>query len=724
MDNRERQLAGIRNGWWLVRAGPRALAAAVTLALTPAAAMAADAVPSSLYARILEVREQSRFVPDKALTQLLKLQAEAVDAPPATQAELLTQLTMANMRAGHSDAALAAADQLIAYGQSLRDNAIIAKGQMVKSFVLFDRADVKAAHQLSFDAEKTAANSSNLALRSQIAVAVGDTYAAQGNFPAALVKLQNGVDMARQVNDDPVILVGALNELVGLYTQMKDYDKASAALEELLTETEKLRSPGRMAAAKITEYGLAIDSGQPKRALRALLQSLDLERKLGAERMMGVTLVNLSDSYLKEHDYPRAAQYATESLRSTQLTNDKSVEATARVNLGQAYLGMGRIAEGKKQYEAGMARYEQENNKPDLQSALREYGEALERSGDLGGAVSAYHRERKLSNELFEKQRRQAVLELQEKYETEKKQRQIQLLSQENQVKGAEIDNRRLQQRVWWLLALVFALASVVVGLLYRKVRHANAQLEVKNLELKAQSTLDPLTSLYNRRHFQDFMRDSPHAGLPVLDKRALHGDDIVGALFLLDVDHFKHINDRHGHAAGDAVLRMIAENLRVVLRETDMIVRWGGEEFLAFLPALPRHGVDEVARRILAGISSQVIRYQDQEISVHVSVGFSPFPLAPAGAPLPWERAVNLVDMALYLAKAHGRNRAYGLRGFHNFQHSSMEQIEQDLEGAWRAGFVDLSVVFGSEQEQRLAELNNVVPLKRAPEPAKTTPH
>ncbi|NVD74908.1 diguanylate cyclase [Duganella sp. BJB1802] len=720
MDNRERQLAGIRNGWWLVHAGPRALAAAVALALTPAAP---HAEPASLYARILEVREQSRFVPDKALTQLLKLRAEAVDAPPATQAELLNQLSVANMRAGHSDAALAAANQLIAYGKSLRDDAIVAKGQMAKGYVLFDRAEVEASHQLSFDAEKTAATSSNLALRSQVAVTVGQTYAEMGNFPAALVKLQNGVDMARQVNDDPVMLVGALNALVTLYTQMKEYDKASAALEELLTETEKLRSPGRMAIAKNTEYGLAIDSGQPKRALRALLQSLDLERKLGAERMIGVTLVNLSDSYLKEHDYPRAAQYANESLRSTQLTNDKSVEATARVNLGQAYLGMGRVAEGKKQYEAGMARYEQENNKPDLQAALREYGEALERVGDLGGAVSAYHRERALSNELFEKQRRQAMLELQEKYETEKKQRQIQLLRQENQVKGAEIDNRRLQQRVWWLLALVFALASVVVGLLYRKVRHANAQLEVKNLELKAQSTLDPLTSLYNRRHFQDFMRERPHADQPP-EKRAPHGDDVVGALFLLDVDHFKHINDRYGHAAGDAVLRMIAENLRVVLRETDMIVRWGGEEFLAFLPAIPRHGVDEVARRILSGISSQVIRYQEHQISVNVSVGFSPYPLAPANEALPWERAVNLIDMALYLAKAHGRNRAYGVRGFNNFQRTSMEQIEQDLEGAWRAGFVELSVVLGGDQEPRPPGHSNVVPLKRpSPEAAQNSP-
>ena len=177
--------------------------------------------------------------------------------------------------------------------------------------------------------------------------------------------------------------------------------------------------------------------------------------------------------------------------------------------------------------------------------------------------------------------------------------------------------------------------------------------------------------------------------------QRAGHGD-AAGALFLLDVDHFKHINDSYGHAAGDAVLRMIAENLRIALRGTDMIVRWGGEEFLAFLPASPRHGPDDIARRILTGIASQGIRYQEHDISVHVSVGFAPFPLVAGDTPLPWERVVNLIDMALYLAKSHGRNRAYGVRGFAHLERTSMEAIEQDLEGAWRGGFVELSVVTG----------------------------
>jgi diguanylate cyclase (GGDEF)-like protein len=696
------------------------LTAAVALAFAPVFPSASAQDTPTLAERILDIREQGRFTPDKALERLQKLQPETVSAAPHIQAEFLTQISATRMRLGRNDIALEAAEQVIAYGKTLHDNVIIAKGMLTKVYVLFAQADIQAAHRLAFEAEKLAMSTSDAPLRVQATITAGQTYAEQGNFPSALVKLQQAVDLARPVTDDPESLLAALNALSKLYTQMKEYDKASASLDELLAETEKIKSPGRMAMAKNTEYGLAIDSGQTKRAMRALLQSLDLERKMGAERMVGITLVNLADINLKQHDYPRAAQYAAESLRSSQATHDKSTEAAARLNLGMAYLGMGRIAEGKKQYETGLQRYELENNKPDLQAAMREYGEALERVGDLPGAVVAYHRERALSNELFEKQRRQAVLELQEKYETEKKQRQIELLSRENQVKGAEIDNRRLQQRVWWLLALVFALASMVVGLLYRKVRHANAQLEVKNMELKAQSTLDPLTSLYNRRHFQDYMRgiNTLAAVKPEHDQRAHHRDDIVGALFLLDVDHFKNINDTYGHAAGDAVLKMIAENLRVVLRETDMIVRWGGEEFLAFLPAIPRHGVDDIARRILNGISSQVIRYQEHSISVNVSVGFSPFPLAPDEMPLPWERAVNLVDMALYLAKAHGRNRAYGVRGFDNFHLTSMEAIEQDLERAWRAGYVDLSVVLGGAPDATPpspSEHSNVVSIKHA---------
>jgi len=654
--------------------------------------------PASLEARLAEIRELNRYIPEKSLNALMKLAPEARSAPVRSKAEYLMQLALARRGSGQLMEAMEVANELLALGREQRDDVALAKGLLTKAYITSRMNELKLSHQLAWEGEKIANTTDDMGLRVQATITSGQSYAEDGNFPAALGKMQAAVALARQYGR-PVQMVMALNALAILYGQMNEHDKGFEALEEAFPIAEKTNSPGRMSTLKDTEYGLAVETNQPQRGLRALLAGLEYERQIGAEAMIATSLVNLSDSYLKQLDYKRALSYGLQALEAGRKLKDASTEATAYLNIGQSYLGMGRMAEGKRNFEAGLAWYEKLGDKPELQEVLMEYGTALERVGDAAGAIKAYHRERLLSNELFEKRRQKATLELQEKYEAEKKQRQIELLSRENQVKSAEIDNRRLQQRVWWLLAVVFALAAVIVGILYRKVRHANAQLKVKNLELKQQSSRDPLTGLYNRRHFQEFMRTHQQ-----VEKRGAgtSGEEIVGALFLLDVDHFKHINDGHGHAAGDAVLKMISEALREILRETDMIVRWGGEEFLAFLPAIPRSGVEEVARRLLTGISAQSIEYQNSKLSVNVSVGFAPFPLVPGEHPLPWERAVNLVDMALYLAKAHGRNRAYGVRGFHNFEQTSMESIEQDLERAWRTGFVDMAIVLGGRQDAK----------------------
>jgi len=711
-------LAGLRESISLRNA--RAPLAALALSLAPIAALILAPAPAwaqtALDDRIADIREHSRFVPDQALLDLQKIEVAARSAPTPTRAEFLSQLSIARMRLGQNDSALQLANELIAYARASKNDAALAKGFLTKGYVKFAMTDLKAAHALAFQAEKLADTTDDMDLRVRATIGAGESWAEEGNYPAALTELQHAVDLARQLGA-PGPLANALNSLTVLHMQMKEYDKGFEVLEEGLAVIEKMQSPGRMAIAKSTEYGLAIETHQSRRALQALLEELELERKLGAKAMIAGTLVNLSDDYLKANDFGKSLRFAQQSLAAADELNDTATAATARVNIGESLLGMGRLGEGKKSFAAGLALYEKAGSKPDLQAILLEYGSALERAGDFAGAVQAYHRERAISNELFEKERQKAVYELQEKYDTEKRERQILLLSRENQVKSAEIANRRLQQRVWWLLAVVFALAAVIVGLLYRKVRHANVQLEVKNLELKQQSSRDPLTALYNRRHFQEFMRSHKQ-----VEKRGAgtSGDDIVGALLLLDVDHFKNVNDQYGHAAGDAVLKMIAENLHILLRETDMIVRWGGEEFLAFLPVIARSGVEEIARRVLHGISAQRVEYQGHSISVNVSIGFAPFPLIPLNLPLPWERAVNLIDMALYLAKAHGRNRAYGVRGFDKFEQTSMEAIEQDLELAWRAGFVELSVVLGGADSPPeplgKAPLSNVVPLKPLP--------
>jgi diguanylate cyclase (GGDEF)-like protein len=401
--------------------------------------------------------------------------------------------------------------------------------------------------------------------------------------------------------------------------------------------------------------------------------------------MATTTLVDLSDCYLKEGRFPEAQAFAVQALDAAMDVRSNNDAATARVNLGQALIGQGRLAEGKRQFEAGLATYEKQGDKPELLAVLREYGGALAHAGDYKGAVDAYDRERRLSREIFAEQRQKALVELQQRYDAQNKQRRIDALREANRAAIAERDHRRAQQRLWWLLAVVFALAAAVVGLLYRKVRRANAELEDKNRQLQRQGALDPLTQLYNRRHFQEVM-ERPGAGT-------------VGALFLLDLDHFKSVNDEHGHAAGDAVLRAVAHTLRQALRETDMIVRWGGAEFLAFLPDVARDGLDDVARRILRGVAAPSAEDGSAAAPVSVSVGFAPFPLALGGVALTWEQAVGLADPALLLAKAHGRNRACGVRAVSDAAPVSIEAIGRDLEQAGRAGWVELAVVQGEAE-------------------------
>ncbi|MDY0962309.1 MULTISPECIES: GGDEF domain-containing protein [Massilia] len=676
---------------------------ALALALCVAAPVAFASGVLPLEQRIAEIRELNRFVPERALPKLEALEAEARNAPLAQRIEFLNQLAMARHGLGHHGQSFTLANELIALGREYDHAGALAKGFLMQGYSAFAQHRPSEAHRLVWEAEKLANTTDDIDLRVRAAISSGESHAEEGNLPSALERLQSAAALARR-QGDPVHVVMALNSLVRLYSQMREPEKGFGLLDEAFAAARKANSPGRMATIRNAEYWLAIDTGQRERALRALQEGLALERSIGATKRIAVSLINLSDFYLKTGAYRQAAGYAEQAVAATRPLNDRKLDATAHLNLGQAYLGTGRLADGKRQIELGMAGYEEIGDKPELQNALVEYGLALERVGDLPGALQAYHRERKISNELFERRRQQAMLDLQEKYEGDKKQRQIELLRSENLIKSTEIDNRRLQQRVWWLLVAVFALTATVVGLLYRKVRHANAQLHEKNRELKQQSVRDPLTGLYNRRHFLEYMRALPATGVEANEQSDEQTSG--GALFLLDVDHFKNINDTYGHAAGDVVLTTIAARLCEILRETDMIVRWGGEEFLAYLPTAPAgtSGLDEVAGRILAGIGATVVDHGGTALSVNVSIGYAPFPLSVGKQNLAWERVVNLVDMALYLAKSHGRNRAYGVRGFADDRLASIDAIEQNLEHAWRAGQVDLSVVMGEREPLKAA--------------------
>lgn len=142
-------------------------------------------------------------------------------------------------------------------------------------------------------------------------------------------------------------------------------------------------------------------------------------------------------------------------------------------------------------------------------------------------------------------------------------------------------------------------------------------------------------------------------------------------------------------------MLVAVAARLRDALRDTDMVVRWGGEEFLVYATARADR-VDDIAARILSSVSARAIVVQDKVVRTTVSMGYMTLPLANSSELLSWDRALGLVDMALYMAKTGGRNRAFGLQRLVHDDPESLAAAERDLENACKQGLVEVQVLYG----------------------------
>jgi diguanylate cyclase (GGDEF)-like protein len=188
----------------------------------------------------------------------------------------------------------------------------------------------------------------------------------------------------------------------------------------------------------------------------------------------------------------------------------------------------------------------------------------------------------------------------------------------------------------WLFLGAFAAAAALLAGVLVRG-RESRRQLRVD-------AAIDGLTSVRNRR--------SAQAGLHrLLDDDAARPGGV--AVLMIDADHFKQVNDRFGHAAGDEALRSVAATIRRCLRSCDIVGRWGGEEFLVALPGTDEAGAEAVAERIRLAVIEDVVDCDGQVVPLTVSIGLA--------VALPGESLASLVaaaDTALYRAKDDGRNR------------------------------------------------------------------
>lgn len=202
-------------------------------------------------------------------------------------------------------------------------------------------------------------------------------------------------------------------------------------------------------------------------------------------------------------------------------------------------------------------------------------------------------------------------------------------------------------------LSMLAMAATLLFGLFFvmpvlRKRQIDQDLLTNRTAELEVAVVTDPLTGLYNRRYFEDalaeYLNEFNNIGAPL-------------ALLTLDLDHFKSVNDTHGHDVGDEVLKQLAKNLKNLTRDHDIVARTGGEEFCIVAPFPDPAQILPFAERVCKMVSSMKIEVDGKLIPQTVSIG-----VASTADGLKKPKAlVKLSDQRLYQAKANGRNQVCG---------------------------------------------------------------
>ena len=339
---------------------------------------------------------------------------------------------------------------------------------------------------------------------------------------------------------------------------------------------------------------------------------------------------------LARDDFPRAIRLFEAARLEEHNTEEAAFIADNRAQLAAAYFLHGDVDAAVR--EAGaVARLP---GYPSLESDPKQFVEALQQYGGkhpVQAMQTLYSLHRATQKRQWEFLTN-ATLDHAMRHNTRIQQYEKQLLENKVQIQQLKLDAQQRQQeaaRLYLALAVVIgASLALLAWTLWRSRRR-----------FRSQAQTDSLTGIANRRHFLDRARE--------VARRARQPH--TASMLLLDIDHFKLINDAHGHQAGDAAIRHVALHLKACLRNEDVFGRIGGEEFAALLPATDEATAWKVAERIRQVIEQTPLQHHGEPIAITVSIGLMSGTLTGDNI----ETMMQCADKVMYRAKNAGRNRS-----------------------------------------------------------------
>ena len=575
-----------------------------------------------------------------------------------------------------------------------------------------------------------------------------------GEFAEAVDDFRASLASYEQLGDRAAMATSLNNISVVLGFDLSDYGRALEAQLDALRIREDLGDPSGLYQSYNTLGVIYHNLGDQEKALANLRRALEGWRSVDARPRVAATLGNLADVYEGSGELARALEAQNEALSIREGLDSPSGLAFSEASIGDILVGLGRSGEarphlmralsmrrelGEPKNAAtsllGLARLERAEgdwasaeveadsaraiaariNAADVErSAWLELSLAREKRHDYRGALEAFRSWNAVDDSLFGIARAQRVAVLDAEFQADHVHQEMERLRAEAELARSQAQRRSAQLVAAILLGLVILLlygrhvAKRVQRELEAKVNARTAELSEANQRLQDLSLTDSLTGLRNRRYLFQTIESELAVSLRAYRDSGRTGDmpesaDIV--FYLLDVDDFKSVNDEHGHAAGDRVLEQVARVLEETGRASDVVVRWGGEEFLILSRQVDRAGAAVFAQRVRDAVREHVF-VADEGVTLRrtCSVGFAPFPFVQRDPrAVSWDQVVRLADQAAYLAKRSGRDAWVGVHANDRTPPEAVRGDAATLELLVAEGVLDLVSSMDPETRRRL---------------------
>lgn len=572
---------------------------------------------------------------------------------------------------------------------------------------------------------------------------LGLTFRYQSNYPQALEYIYTAMQISQQQNDTSAV-ASTYNSIGLVLEKMGLLEGAAQAHQSALEIHHELDDKNGIASALYNLGDLRRLMGDDKLALTYFQDALKIDLASGDKKYIAYSHNKVGFQFIQLADYEQARYHLTEALTLfQQIEAPRDTDwailsmATLEMNLGNLILSrtmLNGVIEraNDKQYksllvdayrasaqlallnedtelalqhiDAGVIQAKDNNESHDeaLLEALRV--EVYLQEDALRQAFNALLYQKKLDDEILNTTRIKTIATLQSQTEFVRRAQQIKLLEKEQALSQVTLKQAKWSRNVWLasivisviLFALVYGRISQrrlnkrlteEVALRTLELSQKNVELQTAYQEMEAISVTDKLTGINNRRFLENHIVADLEKSQRLYDDwrdgktpSPQQGDIVV---FMIDMDHFKRVNDEHGHHVGDEVLQQLTKRLARVFRQSDYLVRWGGEEFVGIARFIDRSDAPLLAQRLLNEVSANAFRLSDKVKSHYTcSIGYVCYPpILEHSQQTDWKTLIALADVCLYQAKKIGRNAWVGIEKVDQPTLNLIEQCAQYFE-------------------------------------------